>query len=179
MTVNVCRRLPSNWRSPFGAYSTRWREEHRGGGQKGPASLGGARPGISASASGLGLTRLPALPARSVPETADSLSQPLFACRVADGLLQLLEGPHFDLAHAFAADGVFAAQILQGRRLVLQPALGQDMALALVEGRERRIEQDLALGQLLGFAHARLLRRRVVDEPVLPLALAFEFERGV
>ena len=46
-------------------------------------------------------------------------------------LLQLLERAHLDLAHAFAADVVDLAQLLQRLGLVDQAPVGQDMTLTL------------------------------------------------
>src|SRR3546814_2691283 len=48
-------------------------------------------------------------------------------------LLQLLEGPGLDLAHALAAHAIFLAQLLQSQRIVAQAALAQDMPLAVGE----------------------------------------------
>src|SRR5690606_37017689 len=49
------------------------------------------------------------------------------------GLLQFLEGPHLDLADAFAADIVLGRKVFERCGLVLQPPLGDDVALAIVE----------------------------------------------
>src|ERR1039458_10330355 len=52
-------------------------------------------------------------------------------------LLHLLEGAHFDLAHALARDAQFGCQILERDRIRRQAAGLQDAPLALVEHVER------------------------------------------
>src|SRR3546814_253695 len=98
----------------------------------------------------------------------------LFDRGVADRLLQLLEGAHLDLAHALAADAVLLREVFQRGRLVLQPALLEDVALALVEVGHGRLQQRAALAQLLRLGEQRLLVLRLVDQPVLPFAVAID-----
>src|ERR1043166_3153504 len=50
----------------------------------------------------------------------------LFGQRPLHLMLQLLEGPHLDLAHALAADAILLRQLLQGLRLGAQGALLDD-----------------------------------------------------
>src|ERR1035437_3730393 len=52
-------------------------------------------------------------------------------------LLYLLEGAHFDLAHAFARDFEFGGQILKRDRIVGEAPRLEDAPLAIVEHVER------------------------------------------
>src|SRR5690349_14138872 len=99
-----------------------------------------------------------------------SVRQTLFDDGVLHRLLQLLEGAHLDLAHAFARDAVTLAEFLQRGRLVLQAPLAQDVALALVQVLHRVVEKILTLAQLFALRQHSLLRFGIVDQPVLPLA---------
>ena len=83
-------------------------------------------------------------------------------------LLQLLEGAHFDLAHAFAADAVFLREFFERRRIVAQPPRFDDVALAVGEFAERRCQEIVALAHFFGIGKPRFLVERVVDQPVLP-----------
>src|SRR6266568_4660357 len=105
--------------------------------------------------------------------------QPAFDGGGLDRLLQLLEGAHLDLTHPLARDAVLLRQIFEGRRVFLQPALGQDMALAIVEVGHRLFEQIAPQPQLLAFAEHGFLALAVVDQPILPFALAVAPQRRI
>ena len=89
-----------------------------------------------------------------------------------DRLLQLLEGAHLDLADPLARDAVLLRQILERRRVLLEAPLGQDVALALVEVGHRLFQQVAPQPQLLALAEHGFLALALVDQPILPLALA-------
>ena len=94
-------------------------------------------------------------------------------------LLQFLEGAHLDLPHPLARDAVLLRQILERRRVFLQSPLGQDVALAVVEMRHRLFEEIAPEAQLLPFAELCFLALAVIDQPILPLALAVAAQRRV
>src|SRR5690606_15328397 len=89
-----------------------------------------------------------------------------------DGLLHLLEGADLDLAHALAGDAELAGEILERDRVVAQAACLEDAALALVEHAERLAQRREAVAALFLGHEVRLLVVAVVDQPVLPFAVA-------
>src|SRR4051812_47320845 len=95
-----------------------------------------------------------------------------FNCSGLDRLLQFFEGTHLDLAHALARDAVLLRQVFKRRRVLLQTPLGQDVALAIVQMRHRLFEQIAPQPKLLALAERGLLALALIDEPILPLALA-------
>src|SRR5437763_12565585 len=98
-----------------------------------------------------------------------------------DRLLQFLEGAHLDLADALAGDAELLREILEGGRVVLEPALDEDVPLAIRQELHRLAEEVAANAELLALAEPGLLVVALVDEPVLPLALAVAIgaHRGV
>src|SRR5689334_15176149 len=94
----------------------------------------------------------------------------VLARRLLHGRLHFLEGAHLDLANALPADAELGRQVLERRRLLGQAAGLEDALLAVVEGRHGVGEVALAPVELLGLGKPLLLARRLVDQPVLPLA---------
>src|SRR5579883_2186169 len=128
-----------------------------------PRGAGGALGGLAAD--GLGGGR------RGAGERV-LLLHPAFGDFGLHRLLQLLEGPHLDLAYPLARDAVLLAEFLERGRVILEAALDQNVALAVVQRFQRPGEQRLAAAELLAVGDQRLLAFALVDQPVLPLALA-------
>ena len=70
-------------------------------------------------------------------------------------------------------------EILERRRIVTQPSLVQNMPLAVVEAGHRIAQQVTAQAQLLLLAEAGFLAFVLVDQPILPLALAIRPQRRI
>ena len=104
--------------------------------------------------------------------------QPAFGDLCLHCLLELLEGADLDLAYPLARDAVLLRQLLERGRIVLQPALDQDVPLALVQRLERTGQQRLAAGQFLAIGVGGLLAVGLIDQPVLPFALAVLADRA-
>src|SRR5215208_7932712 len=120
----------------------------------------------------------PAAPS-AVKRSSLMRDQAALDCRRLDRLLQLLEGAHLNLAHPLARDAVLLRQILERRRVLLEAALGQDVALAVVEVGHRLFQEVAPQPQLLALAEPGFLALALVDQPVLPFALAVAPERRV
>src|SRR5713101_10016581 len=89
---------------------------------------------------------------------------------VLDGLLDLLERSHLDLAHAFARYAEFHREVLKSHRLVGKPARLEDAPFTVVEHLKRIGKRRTAIVQLLRGSERRFLAFTVVHQPVLPLA---------
>src|SRR5258706_186385 len=89
---------------------------------------------------------------------------------VLDGLLDLLERSHLDLAHAFARYAEFHREVLKSHRLVGKPARLEDAPFTVVEHLKRIGQRRAAIVQLLRGSEGRFLAITVVHQPVLPLA---------
>ena len=87
--------------------------------------------------------------------------------------------PRLDLAHPFARNPVFLAELFEGQRPFPEPARDQDLALALAEFGHRLHEQLVALDHLVARDQGLFLIRGLVDQPVLPFALGIGPERRV
>src|SRR6185369_849341 len=87
-----------------------------------------------------------------------------------DRLLHLLERANFDLTHALARDAELGGQLLERDWIVGQAARLEDAPLALVEHVERGDQRLVAVVALLALGEDALLARRIVDQPVHPLA---------
>src|ERR1035437_9906010 len=85
-------------------------------------------------------------------------------------LLHLLEGAHFDLAHALARDAEFGCQILERDRIVRQAAPREDAPLALVEHVARTDQRLVAVIAFLVLGQRALLAGRVAAQPIHPFA---------
>src|SRR3569833_3377994 len=89
-------------------------------------------------------------------------------------LLRLLERTHLDLAHTLARYAELGGEILERDRIVGEAARLEDAPLAFIQHVQRADERVVTVVALLAIGEDALLRRRVVDQPVLPLArLAF------
>src|SRR5687767_9197382 len=64
-------------------------------------------------------------------------------------LLHLLEGAHFDLAHAFARDAELGGEVLERHRVLGEAARLEDAPLTIVEHGERVGERQPAVVGLL------------------------------
>ena len=98
-------------------------------------------------------------------------------------VLELLEGAHFDLAHALAGDAVFLRELFQRRRIVAQTSRLDDVALAVGQLAHGRRQQIVALVELFGIGEAGFLVDRLVGQPILPFGFGIRtqgrVERGV
>ncbi len=68
---------------------------------------------------------------------------------VLDGLLDLLERPHLDLAHPLARHAELHRKVLESHRLVGKPARLEDAPFAIVEHLKRIGERRAAIVQFL------------------------------
>src|SRR5271170_2159133 len=94
-----------------------------------------------------------------------------------DRSLHLFEGHKLDLTHPFARDAEFRREYFKRDRVVREPARVENAALARVEHGQRALERAKAAVALLANGENGFLIRLVVDQPILPFALAF-FARG-
>src|ERR1700722_10750779 len=100
-----------------------------------------------------------------------------------DRLLHLLESAHLDLPHALTRYVEFGRELLERNRVVSQAAGLEDPPLAGIEHAQRAAQRIHANVRFLAVGKQRFLIHGVIDEPVLPLALAAftqrRIERGV
>src|SRR3569833_1331212 len=95
-------------------------------------------------------------------------------------LLRLLERTHLDLAHTLARYAELGGEILERDRIVGEAARLEDAPLAFIQHVQRADERVVTVVALLAVGEDALLRRRVVDQPVLPLSrLAIVADRRV
>src|ERR1700722_14526468 len=89
-----------------------------------------------------------------------------------DRLLHLFESTHLDLPHALTRHVEFSRELLKRNRVVSQPAGLEDAALAGIEHAQRAVQRIHANARFLAVGEQRFLIHGVIDQPVLPLALA-------
>ncbi len=70
-------------------------------------------------------------------------------------------------------------QIFERGRLILEAALDQDVAFTIVQGLQRGGQQGPASGHFLAIADAFFLALLIIDQPILPFALAIHADRRV
>ena len=90
-------------------------------------------------------------------------------------LLQLLEGAHLDLAHPLAADAVLLLRCSRVIGVVLEPALLQNVrSRSLRSSSPRATAGRGAWSSSSASASDGFLAVGIVDQPVLPLAIALD-----
>src|ERR1700722_14033935 len=93
--------------------------------------------------------------------------------------LHLLESAHLDLPHALTRNVEFGRELLERNRVVSQPAGLEDTALAGIEHAQRAVQSIHANARFLAVGEQRFLIHGVIDQPVLPLALAALAQRRI